>query len=73
MARPEYRIVIEPLREEDGGGYLAYVPDLPGCTSDGETDVEAVQSLHDAISAWIFRAQSLGMPIPEPTRSRVPA
>lgn len=31
-----YRIVVQPLPAEDGGGYLAYVPDLPGCMADGE-------------------------------------
>jgi hypothetical protein len=30
-----YTIVIGRLSVEDGGGYLAYVPDLPGCMSDG--------------------------------------
>ena len=31
----EYAVRIERLA--DGGGYLATVPDLPGCMSDGET------------------------------------
>jgi len=35
-----YKVVIEPLSGEDGG-YLATVPELPGCTSDGETRSEA--------------------------------
>jgi hypothetical protein len=29
-----YPIIVEPLSPE-GGGYLARVPDLPGCMSDG--------------------------------------
>jgi predicted RNase H-like HicB family nuclease len=28
----EYAVRIEPLAESDGGGYLATVPDLPGCS-----------------------------------------
>jgi predicted RNase H-like HicB family nuclease len=32
-----YRIIVERLTEEDGGGYLALVPELPGCSTDRET------------------------------------
>ena len=42
MDSPRFAITIEPLNEADGGGYLATVPDLPGCVSDGATDVEAL-------------------------------
>lgn len=37
MTGYKYPIVIEPLSQEDGGGYVATVPDLPGCMSGGET------------------------------------
>ncbi|MGH1356548.1 MAG: type II toxin-antitoxin system HicB family antitoxin [Thalassovita sp.] len=37
MNPTDYPIVLVPLCEEDGGGFAAYVPDLPGCMSDGET------------------------------------
>jgi len=33
----DYKIIVEPLAPEDGDGWLAYVPELPGCISDGET------------------------------------
>jgi len=36
----EYAVHIERLAESDGG-YLAVVPDLPGCMSDGATPEEA--------------------------------
>lgn len=48
-----YRITIEPLSPEDGGGYLARVPELPGCMSDGETVEEARANVMDAIKAWL--------------------
>jgi predicted RNase H-like HicB family nuclease len=66
MARNEYRIVIEPLAEADGGGYLATVPDLPGCMADGETDQDALANVHDAIEAWLDHAAKSGRPIPQP-------
>jgi len=39
----DYSIVIAPLSAEDGGGYLATVPDLPGCMSDGASREEAAR------------------------------
>jgi antitoxin HicB len=53
MPRLEYSIIIEPLPPEDGGGFLATVPDLPGCMSDGDTPEEAVTNVQDAIASWI--------------------
>ncbi|MFZ5670679.1 MAG: type II toxin-antitoxin system HicB family antitoxin [Pseudomonadota bacterium] len=68
MEKHSYRIVIEPLPAEEGGGFLATVPDLPGCMSDGATDVEALTNVHDAIEVWLSRWVAMGRPIPEPTR-----
>ncbi len=70
MDRPEYRIVLEPLPDTEGGGFVATVPDLPGCMSDGATDLEALENAHQAIVAWIERALKMGRPIPEPTYRR---
>lgn len=69
MARLDYRVVIEPLSQEDGGGYFATVPDLPGCMSDGETPEEAVANVQDAILSWIEAATELGREVPLPTRT----
>jgi hypothetical protein len=46
-AGPSHKIVIEPLSEEDGGGFLATVPELAGCLSDGETRAEALANVED--------------------------
>ena len=64
----DYKIVLEPLSPEDGGGWLATVPDLPGCTADGQTDAEALANVHDAIQCWIEAAEEMGRPVPQPTR-----
>lgn len=53
MNRAAYEIHIRPLSEEDGGGFLAEVPELPGCMSDGETPQEALENVFDAIRCWI--------------------
>jgi antitoxin HicB len=55
----EYAVRIERLAENDGGGYLAAVPDLPGCMSDGETPEEALKNVQDAIASWIEAAKEL--------------
>ncbi|GAB6040272.1 type II toxin-antitoxin system HicB family antitoxin [Endothiovibrio diazotrophicus] len=59
---------VEPLSEEDGGGYLVTFPDLPGCISDGEDEAEAVANARDAFSAWVSARAQMGKPIPKPTR-----
>jgi len=66
----DYPVLIEPLAQDDGGGFLAMAPDLPGCMSDGETPEEALSSITDAIASWIEEARALGRPVPPPSRHR---
>ena len=61
-----YRISLRPLGVEDGGGWLAEAPELPGCMSDGETPQQAVENLMDAIGCWIEAAEEDGRPVPAP-------
>ena len=68
--RATYKVVIEPLSEDDGGGFLATVPELPGCMSDGETRAEALTNVEDAIATWIHCARKMGQAIPEPQLHR---
>lgn len=70
MATENYAVFVKPLTEAEGGGYVATVPDLPGCMSDGETMEEAVTNLTDAVAAWIATAMELGRPIPKPGEGR---
>ena len=73
MPTPDYAILLEPLSPEDGGGWFATVPDLPGCMSDGSTPEAAVRSVRDAIAAWIEEAQRIGRPLPTPTQPHLRA
>jgi predicted RNase H-like HicB family nuclease len=68
MAAELYEIVIDPLSEEDGGGFVATVTELPGCMSDGATQEEALANVKDAISAWLATATKMGRAIPAPRR-----
>ena len=67
----EYPLVILPLSEDDGGGYSAHFPDLPGCMSDGETPQEAVENAMDALKCWMEVQHERGVEIPEPGASQV--
>lgn len=61
-----YKIELLPLTEADGGGYLAMIPLLEGCQSDGKTPDEAIQNLREAQEAWVSSALKHGDPIPTP-------
>jgi antitoxin HicB len=63
----EYSVRIERLADSDGGGYLATVPDLPGCMSDGETPEEALKNVQEAIASWIEAAEEWQTDIPKPS------
>lgn len=67
MSPLRYPVLVSPLSAEDGGGFLATVPDLPGCMSDGETPQEALSNVQDAIESWIETAQDMAREIPQPS------
>lgn len=67
MSPLDYPVLVQPLTAEDGGGFLATVPDLPGCMSDGETPEEALTNVRDAILSWIEAAEDLGRAVPPPS------
>jgi predicted RNase H-like HicB family nuclease len=64
----DYPLIVEPLSSEDGGGFIATAPNLPGCMSDRETPEEAVVNARDVVAAWIEAAEELGHPVPAPSR-----
>jgi antitoxin HicB len=70
MDATRYKIHVEPLSKADGGGFLATVPELPGCMSDGETPEQAVINVQDAIIQWIDMAKAMGHPVPVPASMR---
>lgn len=73
----DYAIMVEPLAEADGGGWLATVPALPGCMGDGATPEAALADAEAAIAEWHAAAKALGRDVPGPAalgqwRQRVP-
>jgi predicted RNase H-like HicB family nuclease len=58
-----YAIVIE----QAGNNYSAYVPDLPGCVTTGDTIEEVETNIREAIAFHIDGLREDGLPIPEPS------
>ncbi|HLI18587.1 MAG TPA: type II toxin-antitoxin system HicB family antitoxin [Rhodanobacteraceae bacterium] len=56
-----YTVVLE--REPDGG-YIAEVPALPGCVSQGDTRSEALANIREAIELYIEDCRAAGDPVP---------
>ncbi len=50
------------------GGYVAFVPALPGCHSQGETLEEAERNIKEAIEAYLESLIAHHEPIPEEAR-----
>lgn len=55
---------VSHLNEDEGGGFVAEIPELPGCRGDGETEEMALADAQDAMMEWIDEARRLGRPVP---------
>jgi antitoxin HicB len=64
----KYRVVIEP---DEDGVYVAEVPALPGCISQGRTRAEAVENIKEAIAAYVESLKAHNEPIPPPISEEV--
>jgi predicted RNase H-like HicB family nuclease len=58
-----YAIVIEKAENN----YAAYVPDLPGCVTTGQTIEETERQIREAIEFHIRGLREDGLPIPQPS------
>lgn len=59
-----YEIILYWSPEDQA--YIAEVPELPGCATDGKTYKEALTNVEVIIQEWIETAKELKRPIPEP-------
>jgi predicted RNase H-like HicB family nuclease len=60
----KYEVII--YWSEKDKAFIAEVPELPGCSSDGRTKIEALKNVDTIINEWIETAKSLGRPVPHP-------
>ncbi len=47
----KWRVVLEP--DSETGDWAVWCPELPGCTSAGETEEEALRNIQDAIALYL--------------------
>lgn len=61
----EYLVIFQKAEHN----YAAYVPELPGCVSTGETREEVEANIREAIEFHLDGLREMGEPIPEPTHA----
>jgi len=59
----EYTVIFET---GDGGGWSAYVPDLPGLGVSGDSYEETERLIREGIEIHIAGLREFGYPVPEP-------
>lgn len=57
----KYTVILE--READGG-FIATVPGLPGCVTQGDTREEALANAHEAAELYVKDCRLSGDPVP---------
>lgn len=60
----KYEIILYWSQEDEA--FIAEVPELPGCSADGQTRQEALENAETVIAEWIETAHELGREIPVP-------
>ncbi len=64
MEKYKYEVII--YWSDEDNAYIAEVPELPGCMSEGATYEEALANVRVIIYEWIETAIEEGRVIPEP-------
>lgn len=63
----QYMVMLE---EDEDGGFVATIPTLRGCISEGGDEDQALAYLKDALDGWLHVAQREGLRIPPPDKVR---
>jgi predicted RNase H-like HicB family nuclease len=56
-----YTVIVEKAE----GNYSAYIPELPGCVTTGETIEEIEEMIQEAVAFHLEGLREEGLPIPE--------
>ena len=56
----KYRVLIE---QDEDGVFVAEVPSLPGCISQGDTRAEALANIREAIGVYLESLAAHGEPV----------
>ncbi len=57
----KYRVLIE---QDEDGMFVAEVPSLPGCISQGRTRAESIENVREAITVYLESLEAHGEPVP---------
>jgi predicted RNase H-like HicB family nuclease len=57
----KYRVLVE---QDEDGMFVAEVPSLPGCISQGETRADALLNIQEAIRAYVESLEAHDEPVP---------
>ncbi len=57
----KYRVIVE---QDEDGVFVAEVPALPGCITQGTTRKEVLENIQEAIEAYLESLQAHDEPIP---------
>ena len=57
----QYRVIVE---QDEDGVFVADVPSLPGCVSQGNTRGEVLANIKDAIAGYLSSLRKRGEPVP---------
>jgi predicted RNase H-like HicB family nuclease len=55
---------------DNDSSFIAEIPELPGCSADGETYFEALGNLEKIRDLWLRNAQKYGDKIPKPKKAK---
>ena len=58
------------LEQDESGYFVAEVPAMPGCLSQGQTRAEAIENIKEAIAGWL-EVMEIKTPAPEGERIEV--
>jgi len=64
----KYRVFLE---QDEDGVYVAEVPALPGCISQGTTREEALANIKEAIAGYLESLEAHNEPVPPPISEEV--
>jgi predicted RNase H-like HicB family nuclease len=59
----KYRVLVE---QDEDGVFVAEVPSLPGCISEGKTREEATENIKEAIALYLESLQAHDEAVPPP-------
>jgi predicted RNase H-like HicB family nuclease len=66
-----FKYAIEIFYSEEDEGYIAVVPELPGCSAFGDCEKDALKEVMIAIDLWLDTAKKENREIPTPSGKKL--